>query len=328
MKDNVTVLFTSVGRRVELLRAFRKAFDTCGLAGQIVGTDRDNLAPALQICDRPVVVPAVNDPSYLPALLDVCSLHSVDLVFPLIDPDIPVLTAAATSFGAVGARAVVVGQEAASIAQDKAKTMELFERIGVRRPASWIPGITPLNAVEYPAYIKPRGGSAAQHTYEVDSLEELAFYAKRVPDPIVQEYLPGPEITCDLAYSFEGELLGMCQRQRIAVRSGEVLKGVTVWVEEVAEGCMKVGEALRAQGPITIQCMYKDGVPHFTEINARFGGGVPLAIAAGVDFPSWYLLLGAGLRPDIPPPGTYARGLFLTRFDESFFLTEDLLPSA
>ena len=69
--------------------------------------------------------------------------------------------------------------------------------------------------------------------------------------------------------------------------------------------------------------MLKDGSPHFTEINARFGGGLPLGIAAGADSPRWLLARLAGLSVDIPPLGTYAQGLYMTRYDDSFFLTQD-----
>ena len=44
----VNVLFTSAGRRVELMRAFRKAYKQLGLRGSIVATDIDPLAPALK----------------------------------------------------------------------------------------------------------------------------------------------------------------------------------------------------------------------------------------------------------------------------------------
>jgi len=68
--------------------------------------------------------------------------------------------------------------------------------------------------------------------------------------------------------------------------------------------------------------MLKDGIPYFTEINARLGGGAPLAIAAGVNFPHWLLARAAGLAVEIPPLGTYKTGLYLTRFDESHFLDQ------
>jgi carbamoyl-phosphate synthase large subunit len=48
----LNVLFTSAGRRVELLRAFRRAYATLGLDGRVVAVDVDPLAPALSAADR------------------------------------------------------------------------------------------------------------------------------------------------------------------------------------------------------------------------------------------------------------------------------------
>jgi len=78
---------------------------------------------------------------------------------------------------------------------------------------------------------------------------------------------------------------------------------------------------LRPCGPITVQGLVKDGVVHFTEINARMGGGLPLGIAAGADSPSWLLARAAGVPFEIPPVGSYQQDVYLTRFDESLFLT-------
>jgi hypothetical protein len=55
-------------------------------------------------------------------------------------------------------------------------------------------------------------------------------------------------------------------------------------------------------------------------VNARFAGGMPLAVAAGVPAPTWYLQGAAGGRVEPPPLGTYRTGVYLTRFDDSFFL--------
>ena len=63
-------------------------------------------------------------------------------------------------------------------------------------------------------------------------------------------------------------------------------------------------------------------IPYFTEINARFGGGVPLGIAAGADSPLWLLSRLAGIPIEIPSIGSYKIGYYLTRFDDSFFLSE------
>lgn len=86
----VNVLFTSVGRRVELLRAFRRAYDSLRLAGRIIAVDIDPLAPGLQVADRCYIVPRLSMPDYIPTLVEICERERVNLVFPLIDPDIPI----------------------------------------------------------------------------------------------------------------------------------------------------------------------------------------------------------------------------------------------
>ena len=47
----VNVLFTSVGRRVELIKAWKKAYVDLDIDGEIIGTDIDPLAPASDFVD-------------------------------------------------------------------------------------------------------------------------------------------------------------------------------------------------------------------------------------------------------------------------------------
>jgi len=295
----VNVLFTSVGRRVELL------------------------APALQEADCPYIVPRLSDPAYIPTLSQICRREQVHLIFPLIDPDIPVLACHRQELEASGARVVVVSQEAATTAADKWLTYQFFRQLDVPTPGSWLPDQIHNADLEYPAFIKPRFGSAGKQTFKIRSEQELAFFLDYVPDPVVQEYLPGREITNDVICDFEGNVLAVVSRQRIEVRWGEVAKGKTIYDPEIIHHCVTIARGLKAIGPITVQCMLRDGRPYFTEINPRFGGGVPLGIAAGVRSPHWLLALAAGRPVETPPLGSYTVGLYLTRFDDSFFLTEE-----
>lgn len=319
----VNILFTSVGRRVELLRAFRRAYRLLGLAGFIVAVDIDPLAPALREADRPYLVPRLDSPDYVSTLAQICEREQVSLVFPLIDPDIPVLAANRAVLEAAGARLAVVSVQAVTETADKWLTAQLFRRLDLPAPRSWLPGHLDPAQAEYPLFLKPRFGSAAKGTFKIHSARELEFFVEYVPQPIIQEYLPGPEITNDVVCDLESEVLAVVSRQRIEVRWGEVAKGVTVYDPAVTDGCIRIAHALPAVGPITVQCMMKDGMPQFTEINARLGGGAPLGVAAGADYPRWLLARAAGLPLDIPPLGSYQTGLYLTRFDDSFFLSED-----
>jgi carbamoyl-phosphate synthase large subunit len=320
----VNVLFTSAGRRVELVRAFRRAYADLGLEGRILGVDIDPLAPALRECDDAYMVPRIDEPHYISTLVELCARERIALLFPLIDPDVPVLAAHRGELDATGARAMVLPADAARTAADKRATADLFADLGVPAPVSWTPEAAAAAELRLPVFVKPRFGSAGAHSHTAADRDELAFWLARVPEPVVQEQLRGPEVTSDVVCLQDGRAAAVVSRRRLEVRTGEVSKGVTVHDPEIVRHCALIAESLRARGPITVQCLLRDdGTPAFTEVNARFGGGAPLGFAAGVPSPQWLLAGAAGMEVDTPPLGTYEVGLYMTRYDESLFLREE-----
>jgi carbamoyl-phosphate synthase large subunit len=316
----INILFTSAGRRVELLTAFRNAYRSLGLEGKIVAVDVDPLAPTFQTADVSYLVPPLHNPDYIRVLADICRLESISLVFPLIDPDISILSNNRIILEQEGLRVAVVSPEAVAITADKWLTVDFFRRLGLAVPDSWVCKEKIPEDLEFPLFIKPRGGSAAKDSFKVTNRDHMLFFMKYVKEPIIQAFLPGVEITTDVVTGMDGELLGIVSRQRIEVRGGEVTKGVTINDPRIINACTRIAQALPAIGPITVQCIMKDNIPYFTEINARFGGGVPLGIAAGMDSPRWLLAKTAGISVPIPPIGTYKVGLHITRCDRSFFI--------
>jgi carbamoyl-phosphate synthase large subunit len=192
----------------------------------------------------------------------------------------------------------------------------------VPTPETWLPDDRDVHDVAYPVFVKPRRGSASVQCFKARNAQEQRFFSGYVENPIIQDWCPGPEVTTDVISDASGELLGVVSRQRIEARSGEVAKGVTVSHPEIADACARIARELPAVGPITVQGLWKEGQFAFTEINARFGGGVPLGIAAGVDSPRWLLARAAGIPLTIPPFATYRTKLRLTRFDQSFILPD------
>ena len=89
----MNVLFTSAGRRVVLMRAFRRAMADMGVSGRILATDLSATAPALYEADRGYVVPRVDSDGYIPELERICNDEGVQVIIPTIDPDLPVLAA-------------------------------------------------------------------------------------------------------------------------------------------------------------------------------------------------------------------------------------------
>jgi len=59
----------------------------------------------------------------------------------------------------------------------------------------------------------------------------------------------------------------------------------------------------------------------FIEINPRFGGGAPLSIQAGADFPRWILQELVGRLPRIGFDA-FQDGLTMLRYDAEVWVTE------
>ena len=73
-------------------------------------------------------------------------------------------------------------------------------------------------------------------------------------------------------------------------------------------------------GVITLQLfLTEDGRMKFIEVNPRFGGGVPLSVKAGANFPKWLLLEMLGKKPNIKFDG-FKDGLAMLRYDAEIWL--------
>ena len=91
--------------------------------------------------------------------------------------------------------------------------------------------------------------------------------------------------------------------------------------EHVMEEAWRLAEVIRgARGCINIQCFLTPGNEvKFVEINPRFGGGVPLSIEAGADFPKWIIRMAGGSDPgDIK--NSFKKDLYMLRYDDAVFL--------
>jgi len=317
----IRVLFTCIGRRVELVRAFRAAAERLHIGLEIHGADSSELAPALNFVDRTHLLPAISSPRYYRVLSDIVRSQRISMLVPLIDTELPFLAATRDRLAKLGCIAVVSSPQVVATCRDKLATYDMLTNGGIDTPATW-PWLTAIRfrRHHFPYFLKPRAGSAAMGNYMVKTREGLRVFGRRVKDPIVQEFITGDEYTVDVYCGFDGVPRCAVPRLRLEVRGGEVTKALTVDEPEIRSTAMRVAEVLGGcRGVITVQCMkMKSGRVQVIEINPRFGGGVPLAIRAGADFPGWLMEDYLGISSTASD--AYERGLLMLRFDESVFV--------
>lgn len=318
----VRVLFTCVGRRVELIRAFERAGESLGIRLDVHGADASRLTPAMQFVSQAHVVPAIASGHYIDALLKVVRSQGIGLLVPLLDSELMALAEAREKFAALGCTAVISSPAVIETCQDKLATFRALQNAGIDTPQTW-PWVAMVEQKkhQFPYYMKPRQGSAAKGNFVIRDLDELRVLGKRVPDAIVQEYVEGKEYTMDVYTGLDGVVRCVVPRKRLEVRTGEVSKGLVVKDPDIMAVGARVAQMLgECRGVVTVQCIRTPlGRIRVIEMNARFGGGAPLAIHAGADFPKWILQEHLGRRPRINSTG-FRDGVAMLRFDDSVFV--------
>ena len=318
--SGLVVLFTCVGRRVSLLRCFRKAAVRLGLQAAFYGTDTTRLSPALQECDRAFLVESTTHADYIRQLLSIVRDHRVNLLVPTVDLDLLLLSGHRPEFEALGCRVLISGADVIDICRDKRRTFGFLRNNGFDTPATMSVRAALVadrrGELIWPCFLKQWDGSGSKGTAVARNAGELRFFARRIPNAICQEFIEGTEYTCDVYIDFAMRVRCIVPRRRIEVRSGEVSKGQVVKDRRIMDETRRLVESLGAgPGVITIQLFVTTvGEIRFTEINPRFGGGVPLSIEAGADFPLWILQELTGDQPRIRFDG-FTDGLMMLRYD-------------
>ena len=308
------VLVLAAGRRVELVEAFQKDLAVRLPDARVFAADLvPMLSSACHAADEAFITPRVTDPGYPDALLSLCREQNVGLVIPTIDTELQLLADHRERFVSHGIHLVVSDPELVGVCRDKRLTAALFESIGVDTPT-----IYPANAIQFPAFAKPYDGSRSVGAAPLLTPEALTP-AMQADEKLMFMELVGDdhaEFTIDAYYDREGELACLVPRERLEVRTGEVSKGVTRRGAVYDYLLPRLARIRGARGCLTVQLFFNEERRRFAgiEINPRFGGGYPLAHAAGANYPAW-LIDEYLLDSSVPFFDGWEENLLMLRYD-------------
>lgn len=226
--------------------------------------------------------------------------------------------------------------EVAMKALDKAETIKIAMKNGVPCPRTLL--LEDVNDVRkmskemrYPVVIKPRmkvtwiGEKAvmlkvtpSNYAYNREDLikkwTKLVSLLKGVGLQedflMVQEFVEGEGYGVEaLMQNSEPKAVFMHKRLReYPITGGASTLRVSVKNEELGNLAIKLLKAINWHGVAMVEFkVNKRGKPKLMEINGRFWGSLPLAIASGVDFP--YLLYQMMLGEDLSPQSNYEVGV-------------------
>lgn len=314
----MNILFTCAGRRTYLLKYFK---ENMSAEDKVVATDMQLSAPALQVADVKLQVPAVYDPKYIDITLNICKEQNIDALISLNDLELPILAENKAKFESLGVKVIVSDPDVIDIAFDKYKTAQWVESIGLNAPKTYVTLASAKEAlskgdIAFPLFMKPRWGSGSIGLETIDDMEELDIYyhllMKKIKKTIlatasvgdeyimIQEKLTGKEFGLDVMNDLEGNNVAVSVKQKLAMRAGETDKAITVDIPEVREMGAAIGRNLKHIGNLDVDIMQRaNGDYCVLELNPRFGGGYPFSYEAGANMPKAILQWLKGKKVDV-----------------------------
>jgi carbamoyl-phosphate synthase large subunit len=132
------------------------------------------------------------------------------------------------------------------------------------------------------------------------------------------------EYTIDAYYDRDGALRCLVPRKRLEVRGGEISKGIALRGKTYDYLLPRLTSVTGARGCLTFQFFASKTEDRWvaSELNARFGGGIPLTYGAGANYPEW-LLREYILGEKIADFESWRDRTAMVRYDDDVIFTAD-----
>lgn len=257
--------------------------------------------------------------AFLDWIVEHVATHAYDAVFPMSDFTVIPLIGRRDEVER-HTRLAMAPSEQLRVAHDKARTFALAESAGVSMPQTHVPANAEeldalASTLSYPRVVKPRSKefwdgprplihkvTARNFVHSADELRAVWADVHRVaPRPLVQECITGPGFGV-FALRVGGEVKQWFGHRRL--REYPLSGGASSLRESHLDADMQAEaqrmlDALDWEGVAMVEFKRdaRDGRPKLMEVNGRFWGSLPLALAADVNYPLLYLraLLGESL---------------------------------
>lgn len=306
-----------------------------GIRVTALDNDRVSVGFFSRYCRRAVVSP---DPErhpdrYADFVLGDLARHPCDLVMPIIDGALFALARRKVDILQL-ARFPFMDYESLTAANDKALSVEVARRCGLRTPATFtVAGADDVAAalaqLHLPVIVRPRKSHGSLGLHRVGRAEDVWPLCERVARQsgpvIVQEYVPWGDLTYDVDVLMGPDSLPraavVCRRIRTyPPLAGPTSCGQAVRWPELAGMALALLKEMHWYGPAEVEFRIdpRDGRPTFMEVNPRLWGSLNTSTVAGVDFP--YLLYRLAMDGDVAPVTSYR-----TDMKARYFFTLDML---
>ncbi len=308
----INVLFTCAGRRTYLIEQALELSISKKYAIRVFVSDSDKNAAAFWVSPQVtnILVPKIDigERDYIDFLLEKCKSYEINMIIPLMDFEIVILSKYKDLFETNNITVVVSTFDFVTEMLDKEKTFDFCTRNNLNYPKSFytIESVPIERAIVRKQIL---GSGSVGLSFHDDKTSLTDFEKGR---DMVQIKIEGDEYGIDILNDLSGNFLHAAFRKKIAMRSGETDKAEVIFDENLWHFAQKLSKTTKHIGNLDIDII----TPTLTEediyiidINPRFGGGYPFTYCAGFNYLSYLFDAKMNITSNIPKQGKHIIGM-------------------
>ncbi len=310
MRREINLLFIGAAKRISLLERFQEAAKILNIKLNFFSYELSKNVPVSKYA-KVIIGLKWNDPLIEENIIKNIIDNKIDIVIPNVDPAITIISKIKKKYKKIFAP--ISEPEISELFYNKINANDWLESNGFPVPS---------RRIRFPMIAKPRYGSASQGIVLLNNKIEYSNFIKnhKGNDYLIQQFITAQEYTVDGYINNKNKIIGLVPRKRLATTGGESTLTSIDLDKDIISLSRKIVANAKLKGAITIQYLkeIKTNICFVMDINPRFGGGVILAIEAGLNIP--YYILCDYLKIEYQTKIEIKNHLLMSRyFKEEFF---------
>lgn len=277
------ILITSIGTKIPLIGAVRGAKDMFDDSLQIIGADINTDAIAKPFVDQFWHIPSLDVLSYKELVLYAKS-NAVSYIIPTRDAELPFFSQYKKALHSEGIEVFIADEKAVNFCYDK---LHFYTDSKIL----WaIPTSLDINHIKAQRFVVKERFGAGSQTIACDvNKEQAILHAKKLQEPIFQEFISGKEYSIDCYVDKNMTCRGVIVRSRDMVVNGESQVTTIVHDTELSTKASRFVTTHQIQGHSVLQVLKNTKGSFLIECNTRFGGASTLSEYVGLKSFLWFL---------------------------------------
>ncbi|HOI91864.1 MAG TPA: ATP-grasp domain-containing protein [Candidatus Rifleibacterium sp.] len=260
------------------------------LGHYVIGTDINagEYLYASRFADEFIQFPSVvGNPDYFNYVKSFCIQRAVDLIIPIIDEEVELLTENACALKTVNIDVLSPGLKAVRICRNKYATSEFtklyFPEIHI--PTRYLKDYS--GEFDFPVFVKPSSGRASIDCSKVLGQNDLNYFRQKtevLSDLVIQPLCSGSYISVDLIRdAVRNDAKCAIRKEILRNANGAAIAVQFVEDESLMKICCSIAEKLDADGVLNFEFFQTESGFKLIEINPRFPAGTEFTCLAGLD---------------------------------------------